>query len=392
MNQGPDKLTVLQADFHRGWGGQIDVVLAACQGLSARGHKVVLALPGTESAAARAREQGVDVFGDVEFRPMGQAHKLFRDALAIRGLIRRLKPDVLHSHGSQDTWALVLANRILPGASRIPHVRTRHNTKRVPYNVVNRYLMRRGIDGLIVVAPEILDRYQRFIQDGSLDPSRVTVIPAPLRPDFLAGGAPDPGKLRRTLDAAPTDLLVGSAVRLHRDKGLDHLLAAAALLAQENVPLRVVLAGDGPAEASLREQAERLGISERVHFVGFRSDVAHVLAGLDIAVLPSVDCDASSGMLKEALVVGTPVVATRLGAASEILGDGRFGALVPPGDAPALARAIADLARDLPAARRAAREGGQVAKERYSVERMINDLESTYRHYIMVRLQTPPRG
>ncbi len=385
MHSAPETLTVLQADFHRGWGGQIDVVLAACRGLAERGHKVVLALPGTESAAARARALGIDVFGDVEFRPMGQAHKLLRDALRIRRLLRALQPDILHSHGSQDTWALVLANRVLPRRPRIPHVRTRHNTKRVPYNVVNRYLMRRGIDGLIVVAPEILDRYEPFIRDGSLDPSRVAVIPAPLRPDFLAQGAPDPGRIRREINAAPEDLLVGSAVRLHPDKGLDHLLGAVELLRRERLPVRAVLAGDGPADAALRELAARLEIADRVHFLGFRSDVAQVLAGLDIAVLPSVDCDASSGMLKEALVVGTPVIATRLGAAAEILGDGRYGALVPVGDDAALAAAIADLAHDLPAARRAAKEGGQHSRDRYSVERMINDLEATYRRYIQRR-------
>ncbi|MBP7149193.1 MAG: glycosyltransferase family 4 protein [Acidobacteria bacterium] len=389
-------LTILHTDFHRGWGGQINRVLVECRGLLARGHRVVLAIPGGGRPVARAREWGIPLFEDVRFRPVSRVRSLFADAYALQRLLDALRPDIVHSHGSQDTWAVALANRLLPrpkapallgggrGARRaLPghavHVLTRHNTKKVRDSLANRWLFRRAVDGLIVVARDTLECYEPLVRRGLIDPRKVSVLPSPLRPDLLEGTAPDGRRVRDEIGAGPGDFVAGTLARLVPDKGQRHLLEAMAALQRELPASRLVLAGDGESEPALREQARAAGIADRVHFLGFREDVAEILAALDVAVLPSVGCDASSGMLKEALALGVPVVATEIGDARAILGDGAFGLVVPPGDAPALAAAIASVARDLPAARSRAAAGGRHVRETYTVERLVDGLEQTYR-------------
>ncbi len=371
--------TVVHTDFHRGWGGQINRVLGVCRELSARGHRVILAVPGEGRPARQAREAGIEVFGEVRFRPAGRVLDLLHDVRALARLFREVRPDVVHSHGSQDTWAVAIAHRFLPGTPPFVHLLTRHNTKRVRDSLANRWLYRRGLDGLAVVAREVLDRYRPLVERGALDPVAVPVLPSALRPDLRLDPPPDRGALRRRLGLPPEDRLVGTAARLVPDKGQRYLLEAATRLLAGPFPrLHVALAGDGEDREILASTARALGIGERVHFLGFVEDVAEFLAGLDVAVLPAVGCDASSGMIKEALVLGVPVVATEIGAARELLGNGSWGRVVPPGNAEALAAALAEVLADLPAARARAAEGGRVTRETYTVPRLVDGLEEFY--------------
>ena len=374
------RLTVLHTDFHRGWGGQINRVLAECRGLSARGHAVMLAVPGDGRPAATARADGIAVFGDVRFRPKRDAVSLVRDALTLRRLFAAFAPDIVNSHGSQDTWAAVLARRLMPRAARPLQLYTRHNTKRVRDTRVNRWLFGRGIDGLIVVAPEVKERFRGIIAAGALDETRIPAIHSPLRADMAAPARPpERAKVRREVGAGADDVLAGTVARLVPDKGQEHLIDALAILAPDWPRLSVVLAGDGEATEALKARAGRLGLAGRVHFLGYRDDVQDVYAALDLAVLPAVDCDASSGMIKEALASRVPVVATEVGAARELTGDGKYGLVVPPRDPTALAGAIAAMARDLPAWRARAVDGERFVRERFTHERMIDELEAAYR-------------
>ncbi|MCU0254830.1 MAG: glycosyltransferase family 4 protein [Acidobacteria bacterium] len=374
------RLTVVHTDFHRGWGGQINRVLAECRGLAGRGHAVVLAVPGDGRPAATARAEGIAVFGDVRFRPKREALSLIRDALTLRRLFSAYAPDIVNSHGSQDTWAAVLARRLMPRASRPVQLYTRHNTKRVRNTAVNRWLFGRGLDGLIVVAPEVKERFRGMIDAGVLDEARIPAIHSPLRADMAAPARPpDRARVRREVGAGEDSILAGTVARLVPDKGQEHLIDALAILAPDWPRLSVVLAGDGDEAAALEARARRLGLADRVHFLGYRDDVLDVYAALDIAVLPAVDCDASSGMIKEALASRIPVVATEIGAARPLTGDGKYGIVVPPRDPASLAEAIATIARELPDWRRRAAEGERFVRATFTHERMIDELDAAYR-------------
>jgi len=340
----PPALSILHTNFHRGWGGQPSRILMLSQGLARRGHRVVIAAPEGSVLSARAREAGLETFEEPRFLKSKHILSGMRDAVSLGRLLGSRHFDLIDAHGSQDLWASALARRI--GRRPVPLVFTRHNTKEVADHLFNRVLYRRAVDHLIVVSGSVLDRYRPFLDRGDLSRERISVVHSSYREDRFHAGV-DGSAVRRELcsGAGPDPLLIGVIGRLVTDKGGMHFLRAAARIAKEFPAARFLFAGRGTAEEVLKEAAVDLGISERVAFLGFREDVPQITAALDLSVLPSVDCDASSAVLKEAMAVGRPVVATSIGGAGEIIQDGETGLLVPPADPEALAEAMAAILR-----------------------------------------------
>jgi len=115
----------------------------------------------------------------------------------------------------------------------------------------------------------------------------------------------------------------------------------------------VLLAGEGEQREMLAELAARLGLAQRVHFCGYRSDVGRLLAAADLLALSS-ELEGLPIVILEAMALRCPIVTTRVGAIPEVVSDGRDACLVPPNDVDALCHAISDtLGRPEAAASRA---------------------------------------
>jgi glycosyltransferase involved in cell wall biosynthesis len=178
-----------------------------------------------------------------------------------------------------------------------------------------------------------------YLETFGEDPSRVTTI---------RNGIPDPGMIPEAArNSVRADLGIPSGVPLvvtiallRPGKGHDLLLEAARAVPDA----RFVVAGDGPEEGRLRSLAERLGVADRVAFVGFRDDVARLAGAADLVVHPST-ADALPTAIIHALAVGAVIVASDVGGIPEIVA-GEAGVLVPSGDPAALAEAIAVLLDD----------------------------------------------
>ncbi len=143
-------------------------------------------------------------------------------------------------------------------------------------------------------------------------------------------------------------LVLLATARLAEFKGLQHLLAAVALLPEEwRRRTRVCLCGQGPFEGELRRQAQAAGLEQQVEFAGLvpYADVPARLREADVFVLPSLREGMPLAVL-EAMASGVPVVASTVGGIPDVVRDGANGVLVPPGDPGALRDAIARLAAD----------------------------------------------
>ena len=123
--------------------------------------------------------------------------------------------------------------------------------------------------------------------------------------------------------------------RLEVEKGVDVAIRAAAAIPE----LDLVVAGDGSCRATLEATAAELGIAERIHFLGYRTDPAALLANADLFVLPSL-VEGFPLSVVEAMAAGVPVVASDIGGTREAVEHERTGLLVRPRDADALAAAI----------------------------------------------------
>lgn len=183
--------------------------------------------------------------------------------------------------------------------------------------------------------------------------------------------------VRRLLGFAPGTPLVGVLAMLRVEKDLPTFLRAAALLRSSDPETRFVIIGEGTERKRIESLIRELEISASVLLLGDRCDVPDLLAALDVFVLSSVTESFPNAIL-EAMVMGRPVVATRVGGIPELVEDGKTGFLVLPGDASAMAQRIQQLLLD-PALRRSMGDAGRLRAQRdFSPQRVKEALESLY--------------
>lgn len=182
--------------------------------------------------------------------------------------------------------------------------------------------------------------------------------------------------LRSTLglDGAP---LLGVFSRLAPWKGQHVLIDALAQLPEVHALLvgDALFEGDVPYVDELKSRARSRGVSERVHFLGFRDDVPALMKACDAIVHTSVAPEPFGRVIVEGMLARRPVVATRAGGPLEIVEDGQTGRLVPPNDAEALATAVQSLLNDPARAKSLAEAGRKRAEERFSVSSMIEGVD-----------------
>jgi len=194
---------------------------------------------------------------------------------------------------------------------------------------------------------------------------------------------------RREFGYDESDLVCGIAARLVRDKGHAFLFRAAAQVRNRLPQLRLLVLGQGPLDEELRGLADALGIGDRVHFAGFRKDMARCVQAMDIGIQPSIDCDTSSFSLKEQMACGKAVIASDYGGLKEIVRDGVEGIVVPAGTVDPLATAIERLAAE-PEMRRTMGAAGRARVLReFTVEHFAESTIEAYRRAIEVFHERP---
>src|SRR6185295_6992093 len=127
-----------------------------------------------------------------------------------------------------------------------------------------------------------------------------------------------------------SDVVIGSVGAFDGWKGQDVLVRAMPALRQLNPGVKLVFVGDGPTRKSVEELAAQLGVAERVTFLGFRTDIPDILAGIDIYSLPSVQGEMFPNSILEAMSMGKPWVGSDISGLSELTAEGRAGLLCVP--------------------------------------------------------------
>jgi glycosyltransferase involved in cell wall biosynthesis len=172
--------------------------------------------------------------------------------------------------------------------------------------------------------------------------------------------------------------VIASISTMIRQKGLEYLLEAAALLRQSGDSFVLLVTGDGALRPELVDRAVRLGVAENVRFLGWVPDAARsVLPACDIFVQSSL-WEAMSIVVLEAMAAGKPMVVTAVGENPHVVVPGEIGLIVPPADPAALAEALRSLLRD--PIRRAAfgRDARRRYEQRFRVEHMVAEYQRLY--------------
>ncbi|MEK7338770.1 MAG: glycosyltransferase, partial [candidate division NC10 bacterium] len=227
---------------------------------------------------------------------------------------------------------------------------------------------------LIAVSPR---QRQELIALGVAQPERIAVIPLGLDLAPFLNAAPHAGRLRAELGLSPETPLVGLVARLVPIKGVDLFLRAAALLRERIPQVRFVIAGDGPEREALEGQAAALGLDGALCFLGWRHDLPALYADLDLLALSSRN-EGTPVCLLEAMAAGLPVAAFRIGGVEDLVQDRMTGRLTLPGDAGALASAIAEVLVDRPAAQTYAEAARAAVFPKHDTKTLIATMRAWY--------------
>ena len=351
--------------------------------LTRAGVAVEVAMPAGPRVDAY-RRLGVEVHecqpGLVPTRPA-----TWRPAVhTIADLVRRVDPDLVHSHFVDTTLAMrrALAGTPVPRVFQVPGpLHLEHSPTRA---IEIRSAAQQ--DHWIATCTWVRERYLRSGISGErvhlsyygTDPLRFT-LPR------------HSGRLRAELGLRPATRLIGMVAHMYAPKrylgqarglkGHEDLLQAARTLLDQRYDVHVVLVG-GPwagavaYEARLRALGQAL-LPGRHTFLGHRDDIPEIYADLDVAVHPSHS--ENLGAAAESLLAGVPTVATDVGGFPDIVQPGRTGWLVPRRDPTALAGAVATALADPDGARRLARAGQDLTRQLLDVERTSAEVHRTYR-------------
>jgi len=289
----------------------------------------------------------------------------------LRRLLRAWDIDVAHAHGLRAGIDTALAARGLG----VDVLLTVHNLVRP--EVAGR--LKAPFYRWAELAATRLCRHTFCVSEDIARHLRAAVPSAAARIEVLYLGIEPPPEPRAPAAALRADLGIGdaamivTAARLAPQKALHVLLEA--LVSVPRAHLAVL--GEGPLEAHLKQLARRLSVDERVHWLGFRKDAADVIAAGDVFCLSSV-WEGVPLSAQEAILLGTPVVATEVGGMSELLSDGHSGRLVDPGDPAALAQALRTSLEDRDGAARMAKTARSELAARFSTSRMLDRLRRAY--------------
>ena len=183
---------------------------------------------------------------------------------------------------------------------------------------------------------------------------------------------------RKPPELADASLVVGVVCALRPEKGLETLLDAFARVSSLISGMRLVIAGSGPWLGELLRRAADLGLGDSCIFLPARDDVAGLLRGIDIFVLPSLS-EAFSNSLMEAMACGCCAVASDVGGNPEVVFDGKTGILFPPRDVEALAGALRLLIENESLRLKVAEAGAQLIHTRFSLESSVRRMAEIYR-------------
>jgi glycosyltransferase involved in cell wall biosynthesis len=336
---------------------------------------------GEASLEDSVRARGVALAKVPGLRPELRPHQDLRALGSLVRAVRRLRPDIVHTHTAKAGMLGRLA-AVSGGGARPAIVHTYHGhvlegyfdpLRTATYRTMERRLA--GVsDALIGVSTATVDDLVRL---GVAPPRKFRVIPIGLDLRPFLSVTPAVGRaFRREVGASAEDVLLTFVGRLVAIKRVDLLLRAFARARRLSAPIRLAVVGDGGLRPRLERLAAELGVSEHVCFAGYRAKMVAVTAAADLAVLSS-DNEGTPVSLIEAAAAGKPAVATMVGGVPDVV-TRETGLLVPPGDAEGLANGIVALTGD-PALR--ATMGAQARRrvaQRFSAERLVRDIDSLY--------------
>jgi glycosyltransferase involved in cell wall biosynthesis len=358
-------MRILFVDLESEWRGGQNQALIALRGFRAEGHQAELVAVEGGALAERARAESVEVHG-------GSARgRLIGAARVIRRLLAGEQFEIVHAnepHALTAAWLAGAHRRAALVASRriaLPLKKSRLAKAR--YRAARRIIAVSRFVASSVRASGLPASQVEVVYDG-------VEIP-------IATSKKEREAARGLWGVREGETLVGCVGYLLPEKGQRGLLDALHVLRKEFPGMRVLLAGDGPCRAELKQLAAKWKLGDGANFAGNVKDVATVYQALDVFVFPSQEEPLGSSLLA-AMAYGLPVIARASGGVPEVIRSGSNGMLVNESRdehiGKALAATIIEVLRNPEKAQAMAAAARKTIEERFSARQMVKETLRVY--------------
>ncbi len=332
------------------WGGMESHSSTLASLLSGRGHKVIVGC---------SNEGSVEVAGKLALPARRITIANSGDLPAIIKMARVCSREgvqvVIANHG-REYWPATVAARM--AGARVIFVR--HQIDRLKRTTC--WLVNRHVEKVIAVSSAVKDDLLASGVSGEkVEIVYNSVSLARFNPSLI-----DREDARGELGIDGDSIVVGTAGKLDRGKGVFELLHAVSVLAKKYPFIRLVFVGEGSERDNLAREARGLSIIGKVIFAGARKDMERMYAAMDIFVLPSTCREAFGMVLIEAMAMQKPVIGTSVGGVQDIIAHNVNGLIVLPGDEGAISDAIAGYIENKESSRRMAIEARRTVELKFS--------------------------
>lgn len=297
-----------------------------------------------------------------------------KDIALLKELIGRIKPDIVHTHGS-------LSGRIAARQMGCKVVYTRHCAFPVPAKLkyppgrwVNKWINEHYADRIIAVSPAAAEN----LTDAGISPKLITTMMNGVAP--VARTSPEEqAAMRASCGVRDGEFVLGILARVEEYKGHLDILDALKILTDQGRPVRLLVAGAGGFEEEVKARCSELGLDGRVTFLGFVDRVGELLSILDLQLNASYGTETSSLSVLEGLSMGLPAVVSDYGGNPWLIDDGEDGLLFRTRDSGDLARCVARLMDEPDTLERMRKKAAEIFRRRFTGEIFARNVEAVYR-------------
>lgn len=310
--------------FSLSGGGAERTIINLINNLNREKYEVVLVLGSNKN------NDYIDLVNNRTDIKMLNCSKLRYCIVKLANLIRKENPDLLFSTINSNNLALLLAKIIsfkkVPIIIREANNRTQSGTVTILNKVLTRILYNNIANKIVSLSKGVK---RDLVDNFNIKKNKISVIYNPVEVDSIKKLAERSMK-SKLMESETKEKVIISVGRLVEQKDFKTLLQAYSIVSKE-VKSRLVILGKGPEEERLKELSKRLGISNKVSFLGFKKNPYKYIKKADLFVLSS-KWEGFGHVIVESMVVGTPVISTNCKSGpKEIIGDDQYGLLVTVG-------------------------------------------------------------
>ncbi len=359
MNQVP---LIVHSDWSRSWGGQEIRTLTELHAMKAHGFRVGLIVREGAELATRAKAEGIPVYF-IDFSSKFNVvawRNLYR-------LLKRLRPSVINTHSSEDSWMAGCLARLC----HVPLViRTRHVlapiSSSLSYNL---------FADVIFACSESIGRQ---LTDQGVSASKIVVQSTGIDEQRFRRSEQNRQQIREQYQIGTDDILVGNVAFIRHYKGHDFIVRTAAQMPGH---FKFMIVGGGDDLPLLQKTIERAGVSERFILPGHREDPERFFSAMDMIFFSSYEGEGISQAFIQGLLYGLPLLTCRTPSLMEPLALVEKYRVVDYGDIDDAVRKLLELADDLQCDAAHIKRQRQAVAEKYGLRTMIRTIVKVYREH-----------